>query len=192
MGWRTDIIKHGDTLQKIALRNLGTAARWWDISGLNNLVPPYIADTASQGVLAYGQTILIPVVQPDSIATPPDPFLTDLALDTDGFLVVVNGDLATVSQDDNLKQSLGMRVQVGKLSMLFHPEYGSWVDSLVGSINTAALAQLAEFYATSAMIEDPRVQSVLSINGSLLNDTITLHALVQPVYGEAIVFDAQV
>ena len=56
---KTIIIRQNDTLEKISLREYGTTARWVEISRLNNLKYPYISDTASDGVKAYGDKILV-------------------------------------------------------------------------------------------------------------------------------------
>lgn len=189
MGWRSAEIRHNDTLQRLALRELGTAERWFDIANLNGLVPPYLASTRSDGVLAWGDNILLPIYQPDSIAAIDDPFLTDLKVDFDGFLMSDGQDLITVSGDDNLKQTLGFAVVAQYGKMLFHPEYGSFVPSLNGSINRVSLAGTAKFYASSAIINDPRVSDIVKINAYLLNDTISLSALIQPVRGQVIAFE---
>lgn len=189
MGWSTTTIRQGDTPQRLALRSLGSAQHWVDIVLLNGLSPPYFADTAGPGVLAYGGDVLLPVAQPDSIARVDDPFLTDLAVDDDGCLAVSGGDLATVGQSGNLRQALKMRVVAPKRSLLFHPEYGSWVPKLIGSVNRSSLAQLVAFYVQSALLEDPRVKSVAGISALLANDTISVSATVNPVRGEVIAFE---
>jgi nucleoid-associated protein YgaU len=52
-------INGGDTLERIALREYGNAARWVDIAVLNNLKYPYIASVRSDGVKQYGDKLLL-------------------------------------------------------------------------------------------------------------------------------------
>jgi nucleoid-associated protein YgaU len=56
---KTIIIQQNDTLEKISLREYGTVARWVEIARLNKLKYPYISDTASDGVKAYGDKLLV-------------------------------------------------------------------------------------------------------------------------------------
>jgi len=63
-GFRSVELRRGDTLQRVALRELGDAARWVDIALLNSLRPPYVVDDgadAGDGVAYAGMSILIPV-----------------------------------------------------------------------------------------------------------------------------------
>ncbi len=56
---REYIIMRGDTLERIAQRELGDALRWIDIVVLNNLKPPYISDVRADGIRQYGDKILL-------------------------------------------------------------------------------------------------------------------------------------
>jgi hypothetical protein len=56
---REIIIMQGDTLERIAQRELGDALRWLDIVVLNNLKAPYIASVRADGVKQYGDKLLI-------------------------------------------------------------------------------------------------------------------------------------
>jgi nucleoid-associated protein YgaU len=53
------VIRQNDTLEKISLREYGNTARWVEIARLNNLKYPYIAETAEDGVKAYGDKLLV-------------------------------------------------------------------------------------------------------------------------------------
>jgi phage baseplate assembly protein W len=189
MGWRTVTINNDDTLQIIAARHLGHAARWVEIALLNGLKPPYLAQNASAGVLGYGDDILLPIPQPESIAEHDDRFLTDIAIDGNGFIMTNGADIGTVSQETNLKQALTIRAVTSRGSLLYHPEYGSLAFTLIGNINSASLADLAAFYTKSALTEDPRVDSIESISAAVTADKTAIKAVVNPVYGEAIAFE---
>jgi hypothetical protein len=189
MAWRTGEIFQDDTLQRVALRYLGSAIRWPDIALLNNLKPPYLAAKSADGVLAYGDSILLPIFQPDAISKAGDEFLKDILLDDDGFIGCSDTDLAVAGKEDNLYQALSLRASVSKTSLMFHPEYGSWAFTLIGNINTNSLGALAAFYTKSALLEDPRVKSVDEVKITVTGDTLTVKAAVLPIYGEVIVYE---
>ena len=189
MGWRSVVVNKDDTLQSIALRYMGHAKYWPDIVTLNDLKPPYLAEQAAPGVLAYGSPLLLPVTEPWAFAEQSDPFLTDLELDNDGNLVIQKGTISTIKDLANLNQALSIRVIVEKQSLLFHPEYGCFINQLLGHTNRLSLASLAAFYAKSALLEDPRVKEVLAITSQVAGDSIIVYATVQPVYGEAVKFE---
>jgi len=192
MGWKTSTIYQNDTLQRLALRELGHAGYWHDIAALNNLKPPYLADTGDDGVLAYGQTILLPISIPDSLSRVDDAFLTDILLDDNGFISFSEKGINTVSGNENLYQALSLRASVAKTSLMFHPDYGSWAFTLIGNINGSSLAALASFYTKSALLEDPRVESVESISVALSGDTMDITATVISKSGDAIVYEFNV
>ena len=193
MGWRTASIKENDTIHRLALRELGTAEKWADIVALNGLRPPYLGVSESQGVLPYGGTILLPIYRADSVAEITDPFLTDILLDEDGFIMTDgNGDIATVSGVENLKQALKMRVVSRKRQLLFHPDYGCWAYSLIGSVIRNSVAQLAKFYAESAMREDWRISGIENTDTYLIKDSVSLVSTVIPVSGDAVTFQATI
>lgn len=81
---RTYTVKSGDTLQRIAQRELGRASRWQEIARLNNLPPPHTIRLGQQLNLPDAQTGLIPLtpiqatnssppVVPPGNALPPPP-----------------------------------------------------------------------------------------------------------------------
>lgn len=191
LGFRSVELRFGDTLQRVAVRELGDAARWVDIALLNNLRPPYVVDDpadAVEGVASAGTSILIPVQAEFPVGDADDPFLTDLVLYR-GRLQVNEGDLVLVSGGPNLIQSLRHRVMVEKRDLWFHPEYGCWVHSILGQMNGPRAAGLAAFYIKSTLLEDERVRSVDSIVADVIGDQIKVEATVIPVYGEVFAFE---
>jgi hypothetical protein len=56
---REVIIRQNDTLERIALRELGATSRWVELAVLNNLKYPYIDDTKADGVKTPGDKLLI-------------------------------------------------------------------------------------------------------------------------------------
>lgn len=176
--------QHGDTLQRLALRELGDASRWVEIVELNGLRPPYLSDIARPGVLAYGASIRIP--SPTSrVSASEDPAAVyggDLRL-WSGALQVENGDFVVVAGVPNLTQALRHRVLVDKRELGFHPEYGCYIRSLLGMANGPVAGQLAAFYVKSALLEDERVSSVPSCVAEVVGDQLRVFATVVPVSG---------
>lgn len=180
-------IRHGDDLRRIALRELGTAAKWLDLVVLNGLKPPYIGASASKGVLAYGDLIMVPsatsMIMADS--DPSAVFGTDIKVSKGG-MTVENGDLAIVGGVANLTQALTHHIVVDKRELMFHPSFGCLVRSLLGNLNGPTAAQLAAFYVKSALLEDPRVDSVPYCVAEVLGDQISVDANVQPISGRPV------
>ncbi|MBN3839267.1 hypothetical protein [Burkholderia sp. Ac-20349] len=177
-GFRQIRVLQTDTLQRIALRELGDASRWPDVAQFNNLHPPYIsADpgyASDPQVVAPGATILVPSSTSQVSSTSGDDiFGTDLVLN-DGELNVANGDLATVSGVANVDQALGIRVSVVKEELVNHPEYGCWIRRLIGTGAGPTTAQLAALYVTSSLNEDDRVQSASGVTVVVRGDRFSI------------------
>lgn len=182
------VVQYGDSLQRIALRELGDASRWLDLIVLNGLSPPYIVppELATDRLVSPGDRIMVPAPGSGVAANQDaDAVLGCDLLLTKGQLSVANGDLAMVSGIDNFAQALSIRVTVEKRELGFHPEFGCWVRSLLGDIGGQPSARLAAFYVKSALKEDPRVQSVDSCIATLAGDKILVDATVTPVSGQS-------
>src|SRR6185312_10836236 len=95
-GYRYVQILQGDTLQRIALRELKDASRWPDLITINDLSFPYIAANGSDGVKAYGDSILVPaaVATVDATVDPDEVFGIDLALNDGKLTDDGNGDFS--------------------------------------------------------------------------------------------------
>lgn len=176
-----------DTVRRIALRELGSAEYWRDLVVLNSLRPPYVAATASDGVLAYGDKIMIPSAAAivDAESDPADVYATDLLVKGKR-LSIVNGDFDVASGVPNLSQSLARRVLVDKRELPFHPEYGCWVSRLRGWKNGPTAGRLAAFYVKSSLLEDDRVDTVPECLAEIVGDQITVSALVNPISGKPV------
>jgi hypothetical protein len=64
-------VKSGDTLQRIAQRELGSANRWSEIARLNNLPPPHTIRLGQQLNLPDTQTGMIPLAPLPATNSPP-------------------------------------------------------------------------------------------------------------------------
>lgn len=184
-GYKTVQTLHGDTLQRVAARELGDASLWPGIAYLNGLAPPYLTDDPAQvaeGVRLTGSRLLVPVdapVAPADVGTR-DPFGSDVRLNK-GLLTVEGGDLALVSGVDNLRQALGHVVVTEPGELLFHPRYGCGLRRFIGASNSRANALVAGGLVKRALGADHRVVSVreatTEINGAVLRIEATAVAV---------------
>jgi hypothetical protein len=186
---RVDIL-WDDTLQKLALRELGDAAMWTDVALLNDLKPPYIVNLKSEArayVAVAGDSILVPAPQTRAaVETDPDKvFYRDLDL-SNGRLSATGGSLNRVSGIPNFTQSLLIRIKTVTEELGYHPEFGCWVSTLIGSVTGAIATNLAAMYVESALVQDDRVESVKSCVAVAEGDTIRVSATVQPISGRAV------
>lgn len=180
-------VHYGDTLQRIALRELGDGGRWVELALLNELRPPYIDHAPAPGVLAYGDAIKIPA---PSSGIPAESsldalFFRDLKL-RHGQLCASGGDLELLGGIPNFLQALTLHVTVEKKELAFHPSFGCLVRSLLGDIGGSRSGRLAAFYVKSAILEDPRVAHVESCVAAFDGDTIRVDATVVPISGAAV------
>ncbi|HVB37361.1 MAG TPA: hypothetical protein VND92_02450 [Vicinamibacterales bacterium] len=178
-----------DTLQAIAARELGDAARWPDIANLNNLLPPYITpDLALAGprVAFAGQPIKVPSAPPaaSGVADPNAVFGTDIALVNGQITDDGSGDLLTVSGPANLAQAITGRLVTRPGELLFHPAYGCAVYGLLGGGATAAAVQLAASFVARAVRSDPRVSAVENATAVVQGDALVTSAVAVTVDGK--------
>jgi hypothetical protein len=183
-------IHHSDTIKRIALRELGAASKWVSLVILNELKPPYIAETASAGVLGYGDLIKIPSSSSyvNANADPVAVFGADILLDR-GKLLIDDGDLVRVLGVKNFTQALTLHINVNKRELAFHPKFGCFIRSVIGNVNGPTAGQLAALYVKSALLEDKRVSSVPSCKATVLGDQISVNATVKPISGKPVDFN---
>lgn len=181
---------YGDTIQRIALRELGDASRWVEIIALNNLRPPYISDTeAAPGVLLSGQLIRIPSATVIARAeTDPDlVFGVDVQMAPSGQLQVgAGGDFEVVGGLDNFKQALRNLLATESGELIFHPGYGTKLRRIIGSVAGPTASLLAAAYARDGLANDPRVERIVTSQATVLGDTINVSVKVQPIVGRAV------
>jgi phage baseplate assembly protein W len=185
----------GDTLQRVADRELGDAGRWYDLIDFNNLLPPYIVDDAADSgprVLLSGDSLRIPtnsttVVQDE---TTDDLFGVDVRL-KNGRFVVENGNFNLVGNVDNLNQALRHLVVTEPGELLYHPRYGCGTRPFIGASNSQANGLIAGALVNRAVQADVRISRVISAlvesSGDALKITIKAEAInAVPVTVEAV------
>ncbi|MGI4946776.1 MAG: hypothetical protein ACRYHQ_40500 [Janthinobacterium lividum] len=168
----------GDTLQAVALRELGDASLWYDLVGLNNLLPPYLTDDASlvtARVLLAGATIKVPssAVPATGVADADALYGTDIMMQSGRLSATATGDFALVSELPNLVQALENRLGTEKNELLYHPDYGFDGPRLIGLGASSAVNQLLAAKLAQCVASDPRVSACENTVATLAGDTIT-------------------
>lgn len=185
-GYRRVTVLVGDTLQRIALRELGDAARWYDLVNLNGLRHPYLAAgpaDGAPGILAPGQTIKVPSDAPDpsGVTGSDGVFGTDAELRAGVLVATAGGDFATITDSANLKQAILHRIAVRPGELLYHPAYGCQIHDLLGRGGDAVANQLGALFVDRALRADPRIarteRTVASIGGDVLRVEATAVAV---------------
>jgi hypothetical protein len=184
-GIRSVLTQRGDTLRKVAARELGNAARWVELITLNNLKPPYIVDLRAdlaEGVILSGNPINVPAPMPRAtVRTDPDGiFLKDLDL-TNGLLHAEAGGLVPINGLANFEQALLIRVKTMKKELVFHPTYGCYVKRLLGRKASATANLLGAFFVASALQEDERVDRVVNTTAETDGNTIRINSEIMPI-----------
>jgi len=75
------------------------------------------------------------------------------------------GDLQTVTGRDNMVQAIRNRLgtRVGELDELGHPDYGSYLDMIVGEPNIPDTHRIIEALVRDCLNQDPRIESILDV-----------------------------
>lgn len=186
-GFRYVQTHYGDTLQRVAARELGDASKWSTLAWMNDLLPPYLTDDQEQvtkGVLLTGTTIRIPAAsaQVDAAVSPDEVFLVDCAL-VNGEFQFEGGDFAVVSGRDNLRQSIAHRVVTDHGELLFHQTYGANLGRLKGAIAGPSLELVAQSYVKDALQDENRIQTVAKLESTVQGDRLSIRAEVVPISG---------
>lgn len=189
-GFRFVNTLYGDTLQKVALRELGDASLWSNIAWLNDLLPPYITDDPAQvapGVLLSGSAIRVPaaIAEVDADVSPDEVFLVDVQL-TGGRLQFFDGDVASVGGRANLAQAVQNRIATNHNELLFHPTYGANLGTLVGQLSGPVRELISEQYIEEAMADENRISSVVSVTATTVGDKLSIKTELQPISGAQI------
>lgn len=189
-GYRKAPIRTGDTLERIAQRELGNANQWYVLASLNKLRPPWITDDPALAVaglvlLSAQDTILIPSTAPPStgVAETPNVFGRDCLLVNGQLAGDAGGDVVVVADVDNLKQALELRLGARIGDLVYHPTYGNRAWYLLGKGSTPVADQLAASWIAAACRADPRV-SAASFTASTQGDVLAATGTATAVDGK--------
>jgi phage baseplate assembly protein W len=202
-GWRFVQTRVGDTLQAIALRTMGDAARWPELVWLNGLVPPYLTDDpagGSAGVIAAGGTLKVLAPAASGVATtaPADNAANDAQVFgagfrlTNGQLTASGGAFSLVAGRDNLRQALQIRLGTALGELIFHPRYGCDARRLIGAVNGPTKRLFGAAAVRRALAADSRIRRVASSTAAAVGDAVVISAVAEPVVGQPVAMQVSV
>lgn len=171
-------VKGDDTLQSIALSELGDSALWPFIANAN-------PDIASNADLSSGMEIYIPVEGTNDSSSKDnfiltedalrDPFGVDIRLDENGNIVVAeSNDVALISGLANVIQAVNNRLSTPVGSLIKQTAYG--LGATPGVAGTSqALSYLRMNYRAS-LLQDPRIERVENLQVEMDKDLVYISA----------------
>lgn len=184
-------IHHGDSLQRIAAREMGNANRWPELVWINELKPPYVTDDPDRvapGVLLSGSVIRVPApvgVYTDD-ADRGQVFERDCALVDKLMSVDAGGDIAVFTGADNLRQQLSHVVATPRGQATRHPNYGCMIWRLLGTVTGPLAAYLGADYVKSALASDYRVSRVEYSTAVVSGDVVKVTARAISIEGSIV------
>lgn len=110
----------------------------------------------------------------------------DIFLDAGSDLVISSkSDLSQVRYYDNLTQAIISRLKTSIGELPLHPDYGCRLSELIGTNANQLSLSLAQMHVREALLQEPRVEEIISINPSFrenTNDTvIDIDITVKPI-----------
>jgi phage baseplate assembly protein W len=180
-------VRVGDTLMDIANRVMGNFEQWYSIAQFNGLVPPFISPTGGVNVAKPGDRLYIPsATSTTTVSTQPSYTVNYLGVDLyygpiNQEMIPWGGDFETIAGYQNLAISIGRRLQTTITTLIYHNAYGSRIPPEVGQPINSATSGNIQAYAQSAILSDPRVNSITSITMTLQTSyAISIEATVLP------------
>ena len=181
-------LNNDESLMDVAARALGNYELWPEIAALNGLLPPYVGTTKAPGIAIPGAQLILPAPGTSLSALGNNPSYTVNFLGNDLYIGPINGsmppwtgDFQIIAGYSNLRISLGRRLQTTQGTLIFHPLYGSRIPPEVGAVQTNTTAGHINAFGKSALLADPRVQSVTEARTTLLPaGEVDFVASVQP------------
>lgn len=179
-GFRLVNTRYGDTLQKVAARELADASKWAELIQINGLEPPYLTDdpgAASDTVKLTGDKLIVPsATQAASVDIQSLPTLgRDISL-VDGLIQDEDGDLALVEGTKNYVQALEHLVVTDKGELIFHQTYGAGLYQFIGTTNNRTNLLMARSIVKKALLADKRTKSVPRISAVAQGDSLSVSA----------------
>ena len=178
----------GDTLPRVAAREMGDANRWHELVWLNDLVSPYLTDNpgdVTASVLLTGSLIRVPA--PTGVNTDATEraqiYERDCKMVKRRLVVDGSGDIAVSTGTANLTQQLSHRINTPRGQLTRHPDYGCLVWLLQGKVTGPTASLLGAQYVKSAVEADYRVSSVISSTAEAVGDATRITATAEAIAG---------
>lgn len=181
----TSPLLQSDSLMDLANRALGDYTQWVNIATANGLLPPYTYPTPAPNIASPGTQLFMPGSStPTNLGNYLLNFLgTDLNWGIPlQSMPVWTGDFETVVGYTNLRWALARRILTPLNSLIYHPEYGSYLSQYLGQPLTNLNLQLMLSYTSIALLNDPRIASIVNLTPALTEvNTLLIQASVQPL-----------
>jgi hypothetical protein len=186
-GLKVYTIKGDDTLQRIALNELGDENLWSYIASVN-------PDIGSNVDLISGTEIFLPIeIDPGDginkekfILTEDftrDPYGTDIRLDSDGNIVIQeNNNMSLISGLENVQQAIDLRLNTMTGSMIKQSAFG--ITAQAGIAGTELAIKYLKTAIRSSLTQDPRIESVENMIVSLDSDVLNISMDVNVIGAE--------
>ena len=192
--YRLVATQYGDTLQTVAMRDLGDENRWIELVWLNNLLPPYLTDDdkeANSRVLLTGSLIRVPAPAGMVNLThdqdePGQVYERDILMKNRRLVLDEFGDLAVVKGVKNLTQQLKHRINTPTGQLRRHPQYGCRIHELRGKVNGPLATHLAAQYVKVAVKAEYRIARVVSVVSESRGDVIETTAIGEAIAGGSV------
>lgn len=171
----TTVLRQGESLLDVAARCYGNVEQWTTLVKLNGLVPPYVGVVRSPGVAIPGDTLYLASsgTNTSPVASYLKVFLgTDIDLGSLGQAMTNwTGDFTTIYGYNNYQSALQRRILTQLGTLIYHTTYGSGIPVEIGNVSTSSTALLLASDLKSAVLADPRTQSVSNLQAVSLGPT---------------------
>lgn len=194
-------IRQGQTIRDIAEAHIGTPEAYRLLATINDLSPPYIASASSEGVLTWGDMILVPKRQADTTVESGDIFSTEkiamrktgpmlpktqlTAIDrffgvdiyfdfkSQNFKVDQRADLEVSFRESQIEQFLRIYAEVTRGLWRADRKFGIMPKPGFGSTRIAVA--VARINAKNGLLADPRVESIKTDTAYLRGNTMVIY-----------------
>lgn len=176
-------LKQGEDLRAVALRELGSAARWPEIATLNGLRLPFVvqsrrAEDRLPGTLIWGDAFLIPARDSAPVSSSAATILgLDVAIER-GDLVTDRGDVGCVSGTDTMQQAIRHRLQTLRGELVQHARYGSHISLALGLPAGPFASFTAAGWVYETLLEEPRIRTIEAVDARVAGDVLTVAARI--------------
>jgi phage baseplate assembly protein W len=121
----------------------------------------------------------------EATANPQEYLGRDIAIDDTGdSRISTSDDYQLIRFYDNLKQAIRLRLSTSYGELALHPDYGCRLNELLGQVPTPDLLLLAQAYVKDALLQEPRVDSIIKLRAKYrdnVKNVIDIELQVQPI-----------
>jgi hypothetical protein len=111
---------------------------------------------------------------------------TDFKLTEDGDIAIKDGDIDILSGSDCLVANLNDRILADKGELILHPEFGAGLLAKVSTPMNDEKVNALVVELRHELLAEPRIAEVLSIEETLLDRYLYLHATIKTITNQII------